>query len=259
MLFDTHTHLNEIRLFGELDNVYREATKAGVSLMLVPSYDIPSCERALLIANKYQNVYAALGIHPSDVKNYPDSVINDLENLLKSSDKVKALGEIGLDYHWDTDPELRSRQRIMFIKQIELANNLKLPVIIHMRDADEDTVATLKATTPEFGFVMHCYSGSLEIALELIKLGGYISLGGPVTFTNAKTPKEIAKNIPLSRLLIETDSPYLAPHPFRGQMNYPSYIKLVCEEIANTRGITPEEVAKATRDNACNVFHVESI
>ena len=258
MYFDSHTHLNEKRLFADIERVLLNAKTNGVTTMMVPSYDIPSLHNAIILGEKYHNIYIALGIHPSDAKRYPISVINDVKKLAKGNAKVKAIGEIGLDYYWDKTEKERAYQKEMFIRQIELANALQLPVIVHMRDASEDTLEILRKHTPKYGFLMHCYSGSLEMLEDILALGGYISFGGPVTFSNAHSPKENAKAVPINRLLIETDAPYLTPHPLRGQLNEPQYVVLVNKEIARLREMSEKDLAKITFNNAARFFHVET-
>lgn len=256
MFFDSHTHLNEKRLFARRQEILFDARKANVKALLIPSYDLPSIKNAITLT-KEENVFAAIGIHPSDAKKYQFDVLLEIEALAKANKKVVAIGEIGLDYYWDHEEKAKAYQKEFFIKQIELANRLQLPIVVHMRDATQDTLELLRTNRPQFGLLMHCYSGSVEAMHEFLKLGAYISLGGPVTFLNAKEPKKVAAEVPLDRLLIETDAPYLAPHPYRGQLNEPKYLPLVAQEIARIRGISENEIAKVTFDNAWRFFHVE--
>ena len=182
-----------------------------------------------------------------------------LEQLGVNDEKVVAIGEIGLDYHWIKDPVQRELQKEYFIRQIQFANEHHLPICIHNRDSNEDCFNILKEYRPLYGLVMHCYSGSVEMMKEIVKWDkAYISLGGPVTFTNAKTPKEVAEEVPLDRLLIETDSPYLTPHPHRGEKNEPKYICLVLEEIARLRNMSKKHLESTLFANSCRVFNIKN-
>ena len=251
-IFDTHCHLNHEDLYKDIDAVIERAKLNGVTSFLVVGYDKETSLLAVKIAHKYDFVYAAIGYHPTEI-NVSEEDFNEVMNLLSDS-KVVAVGEIGLDYYWVKDEAEREKQKDYFIRQIEIANKNHLPITIHCRDAINDTLEIVKEHKPIEGGIMHCYSGSLESAYEFIKCGLYISLGGPVTFKNAKEPKRVAENIPLDNLLVETDSPYLAPHPHRGGQNEPAYIALVVNEIARLKNITNEEVALATYNNARKVF-----
>lgn len=253
MIFDTHCHLNSKELYKDHEKYIISAKNAGVASFLVVGYDFESSKRAVELANKYDCVFAAVGYHPTDVIKAKKSDIDATFKLLKSP-KVVALGEIGLDYHWVEDQEGRSNQKEWFKKQIEIANKNKLPIIVHNRDASNDCLEILRETKPLYGGVMHCYSGSVELAKEFMKLGLYISLGGPVTFKNARVPKEVAAAIPLDRLLIETDCPYLSPHPLRGTLNEPKNIVYVAKEIALLRNMSEEELIEATYKNALKCF-----
>lgn len=255
MIFDTHCHLNSKELYIDHENHIISAKNEGVARFLVVGYDYKSSKIAVELAEKYDFVFAAVGYHPVDVLKASEKELSDTFSLLKHP-KVVALGEIGLDYHWVEDDKDREKQKELFVKQIHIANENNLPVIIHNRDATEDCYKILKEHKPLKQGVMHCYSGSVEMAKEFIKLGLYISLGGPVTFKNAKTPKQVATEIPLEHLLVETDCPYLAPHPLRGTMNAPKNIVYVVEEIAKLKNISRSEVEKATFENAEKVFHV---
>ncbi|MFS8630524.1 MAG: TatD family hydrolase [Bacillales bacterium] len=252
MLFDTHTHLNAYQFADDLPEVIDRALKEGVSRMVVVGFDRPTIEIAMDLIEKYDFLYASIGWHPVDAIDMKDEDLDWIEELAKHP-KVVAIGETGLDYHWDKSP--KDIQKEVFRKQIRLAKKLQLPLVIHNREATADVVEILKEeNAAEVGGIMHCFSGSPETALECVKMNFYISLGGPVTFKNAKKPKEVAKAVPLDRLLIETDCPYLAPHPYRGKRNEPAYVKLVAEEIAALKGLSFEEVAKATTENAERLF-----
>ncbi|WP_409296402.1 TatD family hydrolase [Peribacillus sp. SCS-26] len=254
MLFDTHVHLNAEQFSDDLEQVIENAKAAGVSRMVVVGFDRPTIIRALELAEQYPFIYAAVGWHPVDAIDMTDEDLTWIEELA-GNPKVVAIGEMGLDYYWDKSP--KDIQKEVFRKQIRLAKKVKLPIIIHNREATADIVEILKEEDAgEVGGIMHCFSGSPETAKECIEMNFYISLGGPVTFKNAKKPKEVADAIPLEKLLIETDCPYLAPHPYRGKRNEPAYVKLVAEQIAEIKGITYEEVAEATYRNAQKLFSI---
>ncbi|MGJ7923158.1 TatD family hydrolase [Neobacillus sp. LXY-4] len=254
MLFDTHVHLNAEQYKEDLEEVINRALSSGVSTMVVVGFDRPTIEKAIELAEAYDFIYASVGWHPVDAIDMTPEDLNWLEQLA-AHPKVVALGEMGLDYYWDKSP--KEVQQEVFRKQIQLARKVKLPIIIHNRDATADIIEILKEEkAEEVGGIMHCFSGSPEIAQECIKMNFYISLGGPVTFKNAKQPKKVAELVPLERLLIETDCPYLTPHPHRGKRNEPSYVKLVAEQIAEIKGKTLEEVGAATSENAKKLFGI---
>lgn len=255
MLFDTHTHLNARQFVDDLDETISRAQEAGVEKMIVVGFDRPTIEKAMELIDRYEMIYGCIGWHPVDAIDCREEDLIWIEKLAQHP-KVVAIGETGLDYHWDKSPA--DVQKELFRQQIKLAKKLQLPLVIHNRDATEDTVAILKEENAgETGGIMHCFSGDVDTARECIDMNFYISLGGPVTFKNAKLPKEVAKAIPLERLLIETDCPYLAPHPYRGKRNEPAYVKLVAEKIAELRGIPYEMVAKTTFNNAMRVFSID--
>jgi TatD DNase family protein len=256
MIFDTHCHLNSKELYKDVDKHINDAKNVGVARFLVVGYDLESSKIAVELADKYEEVYAAIGYHPTDSIHASEEEFNQVFSLLKNP-KIVALGEIGLDYHWVEAPSERKLQQELFIKQIEVANEHGLPIVVHCRDAVEDCLEIIKNHPVKKGGVMHCYSGSLESAYEFIKLGFYISFGGPVTFINGKKPKMVASSIPLDKLLVETDSPYLTPHPYRGQLNSPKHTLLVVEEIARLRGMTSEEISLITYQNALKLFGIK--
>jgi TatD DNase family protein len=254
MLFDTHVHLNAEQFNEDLEEVISRAKEAGVGKMVVVGFDRPTIERAMELVEHYDFLYASVGWHPVDAIDMTNEDLAWIEEL-SSHPKVVALGEMGLDYHWDKSP--KDVQKEVFRKQIHLAKKVKLPIIIHNREATQDIVDILREEgAEEVGGIMHCFSGSPEIAQECVDMNFYISLGGPVTFKNAKKPKDVAQEIPLERLLIETDCPYLAPHPNRGKRNEPAYVKLVAEQIAELKGISVEEVEKITTENANKLFNI---
>ncbi|GIN58060.1 TatD family hydrolase [Lederbergia ruris] len=255
MLFDTHCHVNDEQFAEDLEATMERASAAGVQYMVVVGFDRPTIEKALEIVERYDHVYASVGWHPVDAIDMQEEDLVWLEEVA-GHPKVVALGEMGLDYHWDKSP--KEVQKKVFRKQIQLAKRLNLPIIIHNREATEDIITILREEKAEqVGGIMHCFSGSPEIAQECLAMNFYISLGGPVTFKNAKKPKEVAIQVPMDRLLVETDCPYLAPHPYRGKRNEPAYVKLVAEQIAELKGLSIQEVAQQTTANAKKVFGID--
>ncbi|MFA9559774.1 TatD family hydrolase [Evansella sp. AB-rgal1] len=254
MLFDTHVHLNADQYEEDIEEVIERAREAGVTKMVVVGFDEKTIPKAMNLVEKYDFLYAAVGWHPVDAIDMEDRHIEWLRELA-SHPKVVAIGETGLDYHWDKSP--KDVQKKVFRRQIQLAKEVKLPIIIHDRDAHQDIVDILKEeNASEVGGIMHCFGGSIEIAQQCLNMNFYISFGGPVTFKNAKKPKEVAKEIPLERLLIETDAPFLAPHPYRGKRNEPAYVKLVAEKLAEIKEISYEELAHYTTRNAFKLFGI---
>jgi len=254
MLFDTHVHLNAQQFSEDLNEVIDRARMEGVQYMVVVGFDRPTIIKAMELIEEYDFIYASIGWHPVDAIDMRDEDLEWIEELARHP-KVVAIGEMGLDYYWDKSP--KEVQQEVFRKQIQLAKKVKLPIVIHNREATADIVTILKEeSAAEVGGIMHCFSGSVEVAKECVEMNFYISLGGPVTFKNAKKPKEVAQEIPLNKLLIETDCPYLAPHPYRGKRNEPSYVKLVAEQIAELKGLSYEEVSQVTTENAKILFGI---
>lgn len=249
-IINTHSHVNMLRETN-IDEAIQNAIDNKI-VTIVPSSSTQDIFDTDKFIKKYNDVYGYVGVFPEEVKDFSDKTLSDMEEIIKSNPKIIGIGEIGLDYYWDKS--FKDLQKEVFIKQIEFANQMNLPLNIHSREAHLDTLEILKKYNKNSTAIMHCFSGSLEFARECIKEGIYIALGGVVTFKNAKKTKEVAKNIPLEYLLLETDDPYLAPVPFRGKENQPMYVKYVAEEIANLRGITPEEVAKTSTENAKKIF-----
>ena len=254
-IVDTHCHLNDEALYKDIDNVISRARQAGVEKMVVIGWDKASSELAIKIAEQYENIYAVIGFHPENIFDINDDVLYKTLELYKNP-KVVGIGEIGLDYHWTKDPEKRELQKQYFIKQIEFANKVGLPISIHSREAFNDTLEILKEHKPMHGGVMHCYSGSVENINDIINLGLYIGLDGPVTFTNAKTPKEVAAEVPLEKLVVETDCPYLSPHPLRGTVNEPANISLIVDAIAESRGMSKKHLLDVLYQNSCKLFNL---
>lgn len=253
MLIDTHVHLNSDKLYSDLENVIKRAINNDVKQMIVVGFDHQTNKRAIEIAEKYPFIYATVGYHPTDAKEVTEKDFELLKVMLKHP-KVVGIGECGLDFYWDK--EFIDQQVEVFRKHIELSLEFHKPLIIHMRDASEATYNVLSEYDNLKG-VMHCYSGSAEMAPLFIELGLLISLGGPVTFKNGHKPKKVAEMIDLDYLLVETDSPYLSPHPFRGKTNEPSRVKLVAEEIARIKNVTYTEVANKTSETAARLFGIK--
>lgn len=254
MYVDTHVHLNAEQYNDDLEEVIERALAADVKKMVVIGFDRPTIKRAISLSEQYDFIYAVVGWHPVDAIDCTEEDLNWIEELA-THEKVVAIGETGLDYYWDKSP--KDVQQEIFRKQIQLAQRVELPIVIHNRDATEDVIRILKEEKAEkTGGVMHCFGGSVETANICIDMNFMISLGGPVTFKNAKKPKEVAAEIPLEWLLIETDAPYLAPHPHRGKRNEPSLVPLVAEEIARLKNVSVDEVARATTDNAIRFYRL---
>lgn len=251
---DTHVHLNADQYDDDLQQVIDRALEAKVEKMVVIGFDRKTIERAMKLADEYPFIYVVIGWHPVDAIDCTDEDLQWIEQLA-AHEKVVGIGETGLDYYWDKSP--KDVQQYWFRKQIQLAKKLQLPIIIHNRDATGDVVRILQEeNAAEVGGIMHCFGGSVETARRCIDMNFMISLGGPVTFKNARQPKEVAKEIPLEHLLIETDAPYLAPHPYRGKRNEPAFVTLVAEEIARQKELSVEEVANVTTENAKKFFGI---
>ncbi len=252
-MIDSHSHLFEEEFNIDIDDCIKRCKESNVNKILLVGFSYDTNRKAQEYFKKYDIFYPTAGIHPDEADNNYLEKINELKEFV-SNNKVYAIGECGIDYHYTK--ENADIQKIIFRAQIELSIEKNLPLIIHMRDATLDTFNILKEYKGKIKGVMHCYSGSLEMAYEFIKLGFHISLGGPVTFKNAKEPKEVAKNIPLDKLLVETDCPFLAPTPYRGKRNESSYVTLVAKEIAALRGISYDELEYATEKNTKELFNL---
>ena len=254
MLFDSHCHVDDDSYDNDRAELIEGLPEKGISLAMEIGADMDSSRRAAVLAKRYPFIYAAVGVHPHDTRNMTEKDIEELA-LLATEPKVKAIGEIGLDYHYpDTH---KPSQKHWFERQMQLTMDLGMPFIIHDRDSHADCLEILrKFDIKKVGGVMHCFSGSVEMAKEVIKMGMVISLGGPVTFKNARHSVDVAREIPLDKILIETDSPYLAPEPLRGKRNSPEYVRYVAEKIAEIKGETFENVAKVTKENAMKLFKI---
>lgn len=254
MLIDTHAHLDMYNP-GELDEVLLRAEQNGVGIILTIGTDLPSCLTTLELIEKNPQLYGAVGFHPHEAKHVKPDHLNQLKEWAKHT-KIKAIGEIGLDYYRDYSP--REKQQEIFRAQLDITRELELPVIIHNRDASPDTLKILKESGfPGGRVVFHCFSGDLWLADELLAMGCYISIAGPVTYKNAVKTVEVAGVVPLEKLLLETDCPYLTPHPHRGQTNEPGYLPLVAEKVAEIKGLSAEQVASATTANAGRFFQLQ--
>lgn len=254
MLFDTHAHLDDGNFDADRDEMIRRAWDAGVAYIVNAGINLESSAESIRLAEKYDFIYAAVGIHPHDTGEAGPSYLEELEKMA-AHPRVVALGEIGLDYYRDLSP--RPVQRRLFREQLELAGKLNLPVIIHDREAHGDMLDILRKEGQGLpGGVMHCFSGSWEMAAECLAMGFYISFAGPVTFPNASRLKDIAARVPLDRLLVETDAPYLAPAPHRGKRNEPAHVNFVLEEIARLKGIDKAEMAKICTENGKRLFRI---
>ena len=249
-LIDTHAHLD---MYEDWDVIIKNAKGNGIKKIIIPAVETEYFQKILDIANSYEDVYCMMGIFPTEAKNWHDEILDDIKELAKNK-KVVSIGEIGLDYYWDKS--FVDEQKDIFIKQVKLANELGLPIEIHDREAHKDVFDILVEYNKTSDVVFHCFSGSVEFARECLKQGWYIALGGVVTFKNAVKTKEVAKDVPLDRLMLETDSPYLTPVPFRGKENQPAYVRYVADEIAKLKGIDVKEVIEATTKNAEMVFGI---
>ncbi|MEN6316959.1 MAG: TatD family hydrolase [Clostridiaceae bacterium] len=255
MLFDTHAHLNDKQYDSDRSEVIKRARENGVEYIITVSTDVASSVENITLTQNYDFIYTAIGVHPHDVIDLNNNIISALTDFA-SYPRVVAMGEIGLDYFYDNSP--REVQKMWFTKQISLARSLKLPVIVHDRDAHEDTMTILKSeNAKEIGGVLHCYSGSVEMAREVLNMNFMISIAGPITFKNANRLLEVVRYVPDDMLMIETDSPYLTPEPFRGKRNEPANVKLTAQKIAKIKGKPLDYIEKITTDNAKRLFKIQ--
>ena len=248
---ETHTHLDLIK--RSVEEIVKEAAEKKVTKMVTIGIDLESSKIALEFASRFEGVYAAIGFHPHESKFLDEENLRELEKLAKN-DKVVAVGETGLDYYWKRSP--LSCQMEVFKKQINLARKLNLPLIIHDREAHQDTLKILAEEAKGLKILLHCFSGDLDMAKACIERGYYLGIGGVVTFNNAKKLRTIVEEVSLESLVLETDSPYLAPHPFRGKSNEPKYIPLIAEKIAEIKGVSVKEVAERTSANSKEIFGI---
>ena len=254
MLFDTHTHVNAEEFDNEVPETVQRALENDVTRMAVVGFDTKTIEKSLALSKEYKEIYSIIGWHPTESYLYTEEIEEKLYHQLQLP-KVVTMGEMGLDYHWDTSP--KDVQKDVFHRQIQIAKELKMPISIHMRDSIEDTYQLMKKEHVEdIGGIMHSFSGDTLWMERFLDLGMHISVSGVITFKNAPEVREVAKAVPFDKLLIETDAPYLAPMPFRGKRNEPAYVKYVAEEVAKQRGMSYEEVAKQTMQNANRLFRL---
>lgn len=253
MIFDTHAHLDDRAFDQDRDSLLSRLPEEGIALLMNPGCSLASSQAAVSLSNQYSYIYAAVGSHPDAADEVNDGVLEQYRALCRDNPKVKAIGEIGLDYHYEDIP--RDIQKRSFRAQMGLARELGLPVIVHEREAHEDGMKIVEEF-PSVTGVFHCYSGSLEMAKWLIERGWYIGFGGVLTFKNARKALEVAGNIPLERIVLETDCPYMAPEPFRGRRNDPGKLYRVAEKLAQLRGMTVEEVQAITLENGKALYRI---
>ena len=254
MIFDTHAHYDDRQFEEDRAELLGSMQEQGVGMIVDAGSDIASWDKIGQLTEQYSFIYGAIGVHPDEVGELDEEKMQRMEKLL-SGEKMVAVGEIGLDYYWDK--EKRDLQKKWFIRQLELARQLDLPVIIHSREAAADTMEIMKQYAGELSGVIHCFSYSPEQAKEYVKMGFYLGIGGVVTFKNAKKLKEVVQEIPLESLVLETDSPYLAPVPHRGKRNNSQNLVYVAEEIAVLKGVSYEEVVRQTTENAKKLYRLE--
>ena len=253
MFFDSHAHFDDARFNDDRDALLSSMQKNGVSGIANIGADLKSSLSSVALAKKYDFVYAVVGVHPHDAESMTDATLSQIA-ALAAEEKVVAIGEIGLDYYYDNSP--RDTQRYWFKKQMKLASKLNMPVVIHSRDAMEDTIKICRENKV-CGGVIHCFSGSAESARIFLDMGYYISFAGPVTFKNAKALPEVAKIVPEDKILIETDSPYLSPEPHRGERNSSLNVHCVAEKLAEIRGVTAQHIARITTENAKRLYRIK--
>lgn len=249
-MIDSHAHLNDEKFSLDLEEVLARARLAGVKAVINVGYDLESSKRAVELAEEHLDLYAVVGVHPHDAQTCTPAILDHIRQLLEHP-KVVAIGETGLDYYYDNSP--REIQRAVFRDHLSLAREVKKPVVIHSREAAQDTLQIVQ-DYPDVSCLLHCYSGSWEMAQEYKKLGHYFSFGGPITFSNAHKLRAVAAKIPLKRVMLETDCPYLTPHPHRGKRNEPAYLVHTAEKLASIHGVDVEDVVSITEDNTRRFF-----
>lgn len=254
MLFDTHAHMDDRAFDADREALLAEFPKENIALLMNPGCSLETSRAASALSQRYDYVYAAVGSHPDAADEVCDAVLEEYRTLCRENPKIRAIGEIGLDYHYEDVP--RERQQKAFAAQLALAQELDMPVIIHDREAHEDCLAILK-DFPTVRGVFHCYSGSAEMARQLTDRGWYIGFTGVLTFKNARRAVESAAAVPLDRIVIETDCPYMAPEPFRGNRNYPGYVYRMAQKLAEIRGISEEEAQRITLENGKRLYGIE--
>lgn len=262
LLIDTHCHLNFDRYHDDRDDIVNGAAEVGVTRIIIPAVDVKTTQQALQLAQQYEGIFAASGVHPNDTANFDAEILADVERL-SHQPKIVAIGEIGLDYHWDKSP--KDKQRAAFEAQLQVAKNRELPVIIHNREASEDVMAVLEAwvrdlpqALRERPGVLHSFSAPQVIADRALAAGFYLGFTGPITFKKAEDLRSVARNVPLDRILVETDGPFLTPEPYRGKRNKPEYIPHIVDRLAALKQISTEDMARATTENAVRLFQLEA-
>ena len=253
MIIDTHAHYDDEQFDEDREEILGKMQDAGIGMIMDAGSTILSWDKIGKLTEEYPFVYGAIGVHPDEVGNLDETQFARMERLL-DKEKIKAVGEIGLDYYWDNEPH--EVQQKWFIRQLELAGEVKKPVIIHSREAAADTMYIMKNYAQGLDGVIHCYSYSREMAEEYVKMGFYIGIGGVVTFKNAKKLKDVAAAIPIEKIVLETDCPYMAPEPYRGKRNQSSYIRYVAEKIAELKEMSQEEVIAVTEKNARDLYGI---
>ena len=255
MLFDTHAHYDDERFDEDRDALLSSMPAHNVGLILNPGCDVETSRKAISYAQKYPFVYAAVGIHPEDINENWNNDLVVIKEMAESEPRVRAIGEIGLDYYWEKDERARARQQVVFARQMELARELGKPVIVHDRDAHADCLEIARRYKGVPG-VFHCFAGSVEMARELLALGYHLSFTGVITFKNARRAIQVIREAPLDRLMVETDSPYMAPEPYRGRRNSSLYVHRMVETIAEIKGVAVEEVERITTENGKRLFDI---
>lgn len=256
ILFDSHCHLEDERFAGETDAVLERMREAGVERCILAGSDMPTCEKIVALTVAYPQIYGMVGVHPHEASGFEPMQLDRMADWLKS-DKIVGVGEIGLDYYYDHSP--RDVQKNVLRQQLDFAYTLNVPVAFHVRDAHGDMLDLLRARKGSLpAGVLHCFSSSVESAREYLDMGFYLSFAGPVTFKNAVKLQEVAKYCPLDRLLVETDSPYLAPVPMRGKRNEPAYVSYVAQAVADLRGIDADALAEAAFENTCRLYSIQA-
>ena len=259
MFFDNHAHLDDEKFDSDREEIIEKIHREGVSFISA-GYSLEGSKKAIELSKKYDFIYATCGISPNDIPQTEEELwkmVDEIEKLAKENDKVLAIGEIGLDYYWEKDEKMRKLQRKAFIEQINMANRLNLPIVIHTREAVMDTLSILKENSVKNKGIFHCCPLNRELVKEGLKLGFYISFAGPITFKNSKNADEIIDMIPNDRMLIETDSPYLSPEPLRGRRNDPRNVKYIAKKIAAVKGISEEEVSRITYENVKRIYKID--
>ena len=260
--FDSHAHLDDEKFNEDREKLIEEIKKSGIDKFISAGYSLEGSKKGIELASKYDFIYTTSGISPNDIPQTEEELwitLEKIEKMAKENKKVVAIGEIGLDYYWEKEEKMRKLQKIAFIEQIKIANKLDLPIVIHTREAVMDTLQILKENYVEKHGVFHCCPLNRELVKEALKLGFYISFAGPITFKNSKNASEIIEMVPNNKMLIETDSPYLAPEPVRGTRNNPMNVKYIAQKVADVKKLSLEEVAKLTYENAEKIFELETL